>query len=153
MTVLSVFVAVVSTEINTEAHRNRKFRKLYHLIGLMNCTYFWAAQPSLKSCFLHRICLYVYVLYIWLLWFLLFMTKTFMMRTLIHSVFVYAKKGGIRSAVESWVSETPALTCFVYYVAKWTRTSLGNGITGVISLGYQSLQQRKMPELKLISSM
>lgn len=152
MTVLSGFVAVFSTEINIEPHRSREFRKLYHLIRLMSCTYcclFWAAQPSSKSCFLHRICLYVYVLYIWLLWFLLFMTKTFMTWTLIHSVFVYAKKEDIRSAVESWVSETPALTCFVYYIAKRTRTCRGNGITGVISLGYWSLQQRKMPGLKL----
>lgn len=76
--------------------------------------------------------------------------QNFMTWTLIHSVFVYAKKGGIRSAKESWASEIPALTCFVYYTAKRTRTCLGNVITGVISLGYQSLQQIKMPGLKLI---
>lgn len=40
-------------------------------------------------------------------------------------------------------SEIPALTSFVYYPAKRTRTCLGNVITGVIPLGYQSLQQTK----------
>lgn len=33
MTVLSGFVAVVSTEINIEPHRNREFRKLFHQVN------------------------------------------------------------------------------------------------------------------------
>lgn len=40
-------------------------------------------------------------------------------------------------------SEIPALTSFVYYTAKRTRTCLGNVITGVIALGYQFATNRK----------
>lgn len=48
-------------------------------------------------------------------------------------------------------SEIPALTSFVYYRAKRTRTCLGNVITGVIPLGYQSLQQTERPGLNEIN--